>query len=91
MALYMVIETFRDGDAVPVYRRFRDQGRLAPNGLRYVTSWVDEPMTRCYQVMETENRALLDAWIANWTDIVDFEVVPVITSPEASERIGPRL
>jgi Domain of unknown function (DUF3303) len=91
MALFMVIETFRDGDAVPVYRRFRDRGRLAPDGLDYVASWIDEPMTRCYQVMATDDRALLEAWIANWSDIVDFEVVPVITSPEASERIRPRL
>jgi hypothetical protein len=87
----MVIEDFRDGDAVPVYRRFRDRGRLAPDGLVYVASWVDEPMGRCYQVMETDDRALLDAWIANWADIVDFEVIPVMTSAEAAERIAPRL
>ena len=87
----MVIETFRDEDAVPVYRRFRDRGRLAPPGLTYVQSWVDEPMRRCYQVMETDDLALLDEWIANWTDIVDFEVHPVITSAEAAARIAPRL
>jgi hypothetical protein len=87
----MVIETFRDGDAVPVYRRFRDQGRLAPPGLTYVQSWVDEAMQRCYQVMETDDRALLDEWIANWADIVDFEVHPVITSAEAATWIAPRL
>ena len=91
MALFMVIETFRDGDAIPVYRRFRDRGRLAPDGLRYVVSWVDAPMRRCYQVMETDDRSLLDAWIANWSDLVDFEVIPVITSPEAAERVRPRL
>jgi hypothetical protein len=89
--LYMVIETFRDGDAVPVYRRFRDSGRLAPDGLTYVSSWVDERLERCYQVMETDDRALLDRWMANWRDIVDFEVHPVMTSREAAERIAPRL
>lgn len=89
--LYMVVERFRDGDAVPVYRRFRDRGRLAPDGLVYVVSWVDEAMERCYQVMETDDRALLDRWIANWADIVDFEVYPVMTSAEAAERIAPRL
>ena len=87
----MVIERFRDGNAVPVYRRFRERGRLAPEGVVYVASWVDEPMAICYQVMETDDRALLDAWIANWTDLVDFEVIPVMTSSEAAERIAPRL
>jgi uncharacterized protein DUF3303 len=91
MSVYMVIERYRDGDAVPVYRRFRDRGRLAPAGLTYVQSWVDEPMQTCYQLMETDDRALLDEWIANWTDIVEFEIVPVMTSAEAAARIGPRL
>ena len=89
--LYMVIETFRNGDAVPVYRRFRDRGRMAPAGVTYVSSWVDEQLERCYQVMETEDRRLLDAWMTNWSDIVDFEVYPVITSKEAAERLAPRL
>jgi hypothetical protein len=87
----MVIENFKKGDAVPVYRRFRDRGRLAPTGLSYASSWVNDKLDRCYQLMETENRALLDQWIANWNDIIDFEVYPVISSKEASERIGARL
>jgi hypothetical protein len=89
--LYMVIEHFKGGDAVPVYRRFRDRGRLAPEGLSYVSSWVDAKLERCFQLMETENPALLDQWIANWSDIVDFEVHRVISSKEAAERIAPRL
>lgn len=89
--LYMVVENFRNGDAVAVYRRFRDRGRLAPEGLTYVSSWVDHKLERCYQLMETEDRALLDQWMANWSDIVDFEVHPVISSKEAAERITPRL
>jgi hypothetical protein len=89
--LYMVIERFKGGDAVPVYRRFRDHGRLAPQGLTYVSSWVDTKFERCYQVMETDNPQLLDDWIAQWSDIVDFEVYPVVTSAEAAERIAPRL
>jgi len=91
MSLYMVIENFRNGDAVPVYRRFRDRGRLAPVGLSYVSSWVNEKLDRCYQLMETEDRTLLDQWIVNWSDIVDFEVHPVIRSEEASEKIRQRL
>jgi len=91
MSLYMVIENFKNGDAVPVYRRFRNRGRLAPAGLSYVSSWVNEKLDHCYQLMETEDRALLDQWIANWSDIVDFEVHPVISSEEASAKIGQRL
>ena len=89
--LYMVVEHFKNKDAVAVYRRFRDHGRMAPEGLLYISSWVDENLERCYQLMETHDRQLLDDWIANWTDLVDFEVYPVITSKEATERIGPRL
>ena len=89
--LYMVIEVFKGGDAVPVYRRFRDRGRLAPDGLSYVASWVDTKLERCYQLMETDNRKLLDQWIENWSDIVDIEVHPVISSTEAVERMAARL
>lgn len=91
MTLYMVIERFKAGDAVPVYRRFRDRGRLAPAGLRYVSSWVDTNLERCYQLMETDDPGLLDQWISEWRDLVDFDVHPVITSAEAAARIAPRL
>jgi hypothetical protein len=89
--LYMVIEHFKNKDAVPVYRRFRERGRLAPDGLSYLSSWVDDKFERCYQLMETDDRSLLDQWIANWSDLVDFEVHAVITSKEAAERIAPDL
>ena len=89
--LYMVVEHFKNRDAVPVYRRFRDRGRLAPEGLTYVSSWVDEQLERCYQLMETDQRELLDEWISNWNDLVDFEVYPVITSQEAAARLTPQL
>jgi hypothetical protein len=89
--LYMVIENFKNGDPTPVYRRFRDQGRMAPAGLSYLSSWVTDKLDRCYQLMETEDRALLDHWMANWSDIVDFEVHPVLTSKDAAEKIAPRL
>src|SRR2546428_10055682 len=89
--LYMVVEHFKNKDAVAVYRRFRDSGRLAPEGLLYVSSWIDDKLERCYQLMETHDRSLLDQWLANWSDIVDFEVYPVITSKEAVERVNPRL
>ena len=89
--LYMVVEHFRNGDAVAVYRRFRDRGRIAPGGLTYVSSWVDESFQRCYQLMQTDNRLLLDEWIANWSDLVEFEVYPVMTSAEAARIIAARL
>ena len=89
--LFLVIENFRDGDARPVYRRFRDRGRLAPDALTYVSSWVTEDFRRCYQVLECDDRALLDQWIAAWSDIVEFEVHPVRTSAEAAALIAPSL
>jgi hypothetical protein len=82
--LYMVIEHFKDGNATPVYQRFRERGRMAPDGLSYISSWVDVTLARCYQVMATGDRALLDAWMANWSDLVDFEIHEVITSAEAA-------
>ncbi len=89
--LFLIIERFRGGDPVPVYRRFREKGRLAPEGLTYVSSWVTEDLATCYQVMETADRALLDQWMAQWADLVEFEVIPVLTSPEASAAVAPRL
>jgi len=76
---------------VPVYRRFRDQGRLAPEGLRYVASWVTEDLRRCYQIMECEDRSLLDQWVARWSDLVDFEIIPALTSADAAALVAPRL
>jgi hypothetical protein len=89
--LYMVVECFKNKDAVSVYRRFRDRGRLAPDGVVYVSSWVDDKSERCYQLMETHDRRLLDNWMANWSDLVDFEVHAVVPSKEAAEKIAPRL
>ena len=89
--LFVIVEHFRSGDPVPVYRRFRDRGRLAPDGLRYVNSWVSSDLTTCYQVMEGEDRALIDEWLSHWSDIVDFEVIPVMTSAEAAAAVAPRL
>jgi hypothetical protein len=84
--LYMVIERFRNGDAESVYRRFRERGRMAPEGVEYIASWVTDDLTTCFQVMQTADPALLEQWMANWRDLVDFEVRPVVTSAEAVAR-----
>ena len=85
--LYLIVEHFRNRDPRPVYERFQARGRLAPDGLRYVASWVTEDLAHCYQVMECDDRALLDMWLAAWDDIVEFEVHPVITSADAKARV----
>lgn len=87
----MIVEHFKNNDAAPVYRRFRDSGRMAPEGLLYVSSWVDDKLEKCFQLMQTSDRKLLDQWMARWSDLVDFEVHPVVTSEEAVERMAARL
>jgi len=89
--LFFVLERFRPGCAAEVYRRFRDRGRLAPDGLRYVSSWVSVDLAICYQIMECDERRLLDEWIGRWQDLVDFEVISVVTSAEAQALVAPRL
>jgi hypothetical protein len=89
--LFMIVETFKNSDPLPVYRRFRDRGRMAPEGLQYVSSWVDEKFERCFQIMETDDPKLLEPWMAQWRDIVEFDVYPVVTSKEASAKIAARL
>jgi uncharacterized protein DUF3303 len=89
--LYMVIEEYRHGPG-PVYERAASRGRMLPEGLRYVDSWVIDngQLDRCFQLMETDSPELLDAWRAQWEDLVDFDVLPVITSSEAAQRSGAR-
>ena len=82
----MIIEHFRNGDARPVYERFRDRGRMMPDGLAYVSSWITDDLAHCYQVMECDDRRLLEEWMSHWDDLMEFEVVPVITSAEARQR-----
>ena len=89
--LYMIVERFCGGDAVPVYRRFRDHGRLAPEGLRYVDSWVTDDFRRCFQIMECEDPRLLEQWMSRWRDLVEFEMFPLMPSAQAATVIAPRL
>ena len=87
--LYMVVEHLKD--AAAVYSRLWDRGRMAPNGLVFVSAWVDEKVERSYRLMETDGRQPLDDWMANWKDLIDFEVYPVITPEEAGEKIAAQL
>jgi hypothetical protein len=82
---YMVIETFTRGPR-PVYERARDRGRMLPDGLRYVESWVADGLGRCFQLMETDDPALFDRWTSCWEDLATFEIVPVLASADAAER-----
>jgi hypothetical protein len=84
---YMVIEQFKDGASGEVYRRFAEKGRMMPAALTYVDSWIAEDMRVCYQLMETEDRALFAEWTRNWDDLMEFEIIPVISSAEARVRV----
>jgi hypothetical protein len=85
--LFMVIERFRNRDAKAVYRRFREQGRMAPDGLTYVGSWIEANFDRCFQLMECSDARLLQAWVARWQDLIEFEFVPVVPSKETAETV----
>ncbi len=89
--LYMVIEHFKAEAAPEVYRLARDQGRMMPEGLEYVSSWVDLDFTTCYQLMRTDDVSLFAAWTKAWEDLVDFEIVPVRPSAEAAGVMAAQL
>ena len=89
--LFMVVERFKPGRAAEIYRRFRACGRMVPDDVNYVVSWVDLRFERCFQVMEAENEARLREWTQHWDDLTDFEIIPVRTSAEAAAIIGPQL
>ncbi|HVT84047.1 MAG TPA: DUF3303 family protein [Chitinophagaceae bacterium] len=83
----MVIERYHEGKAKMLYQRFSEKGRMMPKGVQYINSWINEEVTVCYQLMESDSIEGLQQWISNWSDIVDFEVIPVISSAEAKEKV----
>ena len=85
--LFMVIERFRNRDAEAVYQRFREQGRMLPEGLQYIASWTEATFDRCFQLMECEDPRLFQEWVSRWQDLVEFEIVPVVSSKEAADSI----
>lgn len=86
--MFMVIETFRDQNAKAIYQRLRDQGRQMPDGLKFVNSWVSADLSRCFQLMEASDVTLFQRWIAEWADLMEFEVVPVAQSRETAIALG---
>ncbi|MFO0997911.1 MAG: DUF3303 family protein [Alphaproteobacteria bacterium] len=90
--LFMIIERFRDNDMVPIYKRIRDEGRMVPEGLRYVDSWVEPNFSRCFQLMECDELRLLQEWILTWRGYgIEFEIVPVLPSAAVREVVAPHL
>jgi hypothetical protein len=90
--LFMIIERFKDNNMLPIYKRVRDEGRMIPDGLNYVDSWVEPDFSRCFQLMECDDLRLLQEWILNWRGAgMSFEIVPVLTSKETREVVGPFL
>jgi hypothetical protein len=89
--LFMVIEGFRNQDAKSVYRRFRDKGRLVPDGVTFVNSWVAADLGRCFQVMECDDITLIQKWVSEWSDLIDFEIVPVVPGKETAAALAEQL
>jgi hypothetical protein len=89
--LFMVIERFRDRDAKAVYRRLRDSGRMMPDGLTYVGSWIEANFDRCFQLMECDDARLLQEWLLNWSDLMECEIVPVVPSDQTRAAVQPHL
>ena len=84
--LYFIIEQFHPGKVQELYKRFEEKGRMMPEGVSYINSWINKELTVCYQVMEADDINKLQEWISNWDDLADFEIIPVITSKEAKEK-----
>ena len=89
--LFMVIERFKNRDAAAVYRRFHERGRMMPDGLKYVGSWIEANFDRCFQLMECDDARLFQQWVAQWQDLMECEIVPVVPSQETKESISPLL
>ncbi len=86
--LFMVIERFKNQDAMAIYRRLRDEGRMMPEGLKYIESWIEPNFDRCFESMECDDQNLFQEWTKRWDDLMDFEIIPVITSQEARESVA---
>ncbi|HJQ56941.1 MAG TPA: DUF3303 family protein [Vineibacter sp.] len=88
---FMVIETFRNQDGKAVYRRFRDKGRMVPPGLTFVSSWISADLGRCFQIMECDDVTLLQRWVTEWSDLIAFEIVPVVPGKDTAAALADQL
>ena len=86
--LYMIIETFHPNKVKQLYKRFEEKGRQLPEGVHYINSWINEDVTICYQVMESDTEEEIYDWIQHWIDLADFKVIPVLTSAQAKEKVN---
>jgi flavodoxin len=84
---YMIIEKFYPNKVKQLYKRFEEKGRQLPERVNYINSWINEDVTICYQVMESDTKEKINEWIKHWNDLADFEVIPVITSAQAKEKV----
>jgi hypothetical protein len=89
--LFMVIENYRNQDAKAIYRRFREKGRMMPEGVTFVGSWVTADLGRCFLLLESEAVTLVQRWVAEWSDLAEFEIVPVVTGKETAEALASQL
>lgn len=86
MRSYLVIENYKEGKTEEIYERFSKNGRMLPQGVEYVNSWIEEDLKKCYQIMISQSEEKLKEWIEKWEDLVDFEIIPVINSKEAAQK-----
>ena len=84
---YMIIERFQPDKIKAVYQRFDEKGRMLPEGVHYINSWIDMDVKTCFQVMESESLAKLQEWVNNWQDLADFEIIEVINSAQAKAKV----
>ena len=86
--MFMVVETFRNQDAGAIYRRLREKGRMMPDGLKFLSSWVAADLGRCFQLMEADDITLLQRWTAGWSDLMAFEIVPVVEGKDTAQALS---
>ena len=86
--LFMVVEHFERGKAKEIYRRFEERGRMMPEGLKYLDSWISVDFNRCWQLMECDDPRLFQEWVLQWEDLFELEIIPVVPSKETKQVVN---
>jgi len=86
--LFMVVEKFRNQDARTIYRRLREKGRMMPEGLTFVSSFVSADVSRCFQLMECDDVTKFQRWVAEWSDLMECEIVPVVAGKDTAAALA---